>query len=75
MEKAIKQVIKLDGRKEDFDSKKIFMSIWMAARNVGGRDETLARVLRNQVLRILKGKYTNGEAIKTSESGNYRLFS
>lgn len=69
MEKAIKQVIKLDGRKEDFDSKKIFMSIWMAARNVGGRDETLARVLRNQVLRILKGKYTNGEAIKTSEIG------
>jgi ribonucleoside-diphosphate reductase alpha chain len=67
--KKVKQVIKVGGNLEDFSENKIFQSIYLAAQNVGGKDETIAVRLKEEVVSILSGKYPNGEAIKTSEIG------
>lgn len=66
----LKKVIKLNGTSEDFRIDKISESIFMAAQNVGGSDKGLSILLGNQVVKILKSKYKNGEAITTSEIGN-----
>jgi len=66
----VKTVIKINGANEDFQVGKITESIFMAAQNVGGSDKNLSLVLGSQVVKILKSKYKNGEAITTSEIGN-----
>lgn len=66
---GLKQVIKLDGRKEEFDPFKISESIRKAAQKVGGRDKDLAYKLGSEVCQIIKEKYPNSEVIKTSEIG------
>ncbi len=65
----IKKVIKISGEYEDFDKNKIFQSIYLAARNVGGKDETIARSLQEEVITILDSKYPKAEVVKTSEIG------
>ncbi len=69
MKQPAKYVIKASGINEPFDGEKIFRSIFLAARNVGGKDEKTALSLRNEVLTVLKEKYAVGENIKTSEIG------
>ena len=69
MDNTVKQVVKLKGVKESFDSEKVILSIWKAAQKVGGKDEKLAYVLGSEVLEILETRYPNGEAIKTAEIG------
>ena len=67
--KLLKQVIKASGAYQNFDEEKIYNSIWVAAENVGGKDEKTALLLKEEVVRILSQKYPNGEYIKTSEIG------
>src|SRR4030042_2518505 len=66
----LKKVAKLDGSQEEFKPEKISSSIFMAAQNVGGTDKSLSVVLANQVLKLLKVKFTNGETVSTAEIGN-----
>ena len=63
------KVIKLSGKKENFLPEKIASSIWLAAKKVGGKDKNLSDTLGEQVMVVIKTKYPNGEAIKTSEVG------
>jgi transcriptional regulator NrdR family protein len=65
----VKQVIKASGVFEEFKSDKIYRSIWLAAQNVGGKDENIAVTLKEEVLELLSQKFPNGEMIKTSEIG------
>ena len=67
--KLVKQVIKASGVFEEFNSEKIYRSIWLAAQKVGGKDENIAVSLKKEVLTKLSEKYPNGETIKTSEIG------
>jgi len=65
----IRCVIKLSGRKESFNPIKVAESIWMAARNVGGKDKDLAHTLSRQVTFLLVKNYENGGKIKSYEIG------
>lgn len=65
----IKQVLKADGRTEDFHPQKITNSIWLAAKKVGGKDRKLPKILGVEVTEVLSKKYPNGETIVTSEIG------
>jgi len=67
----VKKVIKLSGHKEYYDPEKITNSIWLAAQKVGGKDKGLAITLGGEVTRTLEEKYPNGEAILTSEIGEF----
>ena len=67
--KKTKQVIKANGNFQEFDTEKIYKSIWLAAQNVGGKDDKTAVLLKNEVVAVLTEKYPNGEYIKTSEIG------
>lgn len=67
---SLKKVSKTSGSKEGFDSQKVFESIWLAAQSVGGKDKSLAQVLKNEVISILNEKYVDGEIILTSEVGD-----
>jgi len=64
-----KQVLKVDGTKEAFLSKKIVQSVWFAAQNVGGKDKKLAETIGFGITKKLEKKYPNGEVISTSEIG------
>jgi ribonucleoside-diphosphate reductase alpha chain len=64
-----KQVIKVSGAKENFDSEKIYKSIWLAAQSVGGKNTGLAKFLKGEVVGILGEKYPNGEFVATTEIG------
>lgn len=66
---TVRRVHKLDGSIEDFNPEKISESIWKAARNVGGKDKSLAWLLGKEVLDILVEKHSNGRKIKTVEIG------
>lgn len=66
---VVKQVVKAGGNFEEFNPDKIFKSICFAAQNVGGKDETIAFSLKEEVVSIITRKYPNGEIIKTSEIG------
>lgn len=66
---AIKYVIKINGNKELFNSRKIANSIFYAAQNVGGKDSQLATTLKDKVLSYIQEKFSNGEEIKTSFIG------
>lgn len=66
---VLKQVIKLDGSKQKFDTQKITESIWYAAKTVGGKDKKQAHILSGKVITILKKTYLNGKAVLTSEIG------
>jgi ribonucleoside-diphosphate reductase alpha chain len=66
---SVKQVIKVSGKEEYFDKEKIFRSIWLAAQSVGGKNRSLAKYLRGEVIGILREKYPNGESIATTEIG------
>jgi ribonucleoside-diphosphate reductase alpha chain len=65
----VKRVIKASGVFEEFNPDKIFRSILLAAQKVGGKDESIAVTLKEEVLESLSFKYPNGELIKTSEIG------
>ena len=60
-----KKVIKLDGRKEDFNIEKIANSVWFAASNVGGNDRKLPKILAEEVCVSLETR-SNGEKEITS---------
>lgn len=62
-------VVKLSGVTQEFSPVKIINSIWMAAKKVGGKDENLARILGNEVVTVLRGRYPDGETITTAEIG------
>lgn len=64
-----KLIVKASGKREPFSSQKIFQSIFAAAQSVGGTDQTLSRVLKNEVVYVLRNRYTNGETVTTSEVG------
>ena len=64
-----KQVVKLKGSLEKFESTKISNSIWLAAKKVGGKDRRLSETLGEKVLVVLQTKYPNGGTIKTSVIG------
>jgi len=64
-----KQVMKLNGRREDFVPQKMSDSIWLAAKKVGGKDKNLSDNLGEQVMVVIQTKYPDGETIKTSEVG------
>ncbi len=63
------RVLKIDGREQEFSTKKINESIWQAAKIVGGKNKKQSLVLGNKVVILLKKKYSNGKAIQTSEIG------
>ena len=70
MEKLkIKEVIKLNGQKQNFDPQKIANSIWYAAQKVGGKDKKLSQVLKDEVVFLLYKKYPNRKVIETSKIG------
>ena len=69
MKQLTKQVVKAGGNYEEFQPEKIFRSIFLAAQNVGGKDEKIALSLKEEVVLTLSKKYPNGESIKTSEIG------
>lgn len=54
---AIKNIVKRDGRVEDFDLKKIEDAIFQAAESVGGKDRNLAHALALKVLESLQKKF------------------
>lgn len=64
-----KIVLKASGSQEKFFAQKIFTSIFAAAQSVGGTDQLLAKTLKNEVVYILKNRFTNGELVATSEIG------
>ena len=66
---VLKQVVKIDGSKQKFNTQKITESIWYAAKTVGGKDKKQSFVLSEKVITILKKTYINGEAVPTSEIG------
>jgi len=66
----LKSVIKLGGQIEVFQTEKVNKSIFMAAQNVGGRDEELAKKLGIQVIELLKEKFGSRESVTTAEIGN-----
>jgi len=65
----ITKVIKLDGRKQNFDSQKITNSIWFAAQKVGGKNRKLSVSLKDEVILLLSKKFPNKKVIKTSKIG------
>lgn len=69
VKQLVKQVVKVGGYFEEFSEEKIFRSICFAAQNVGGKDETIALGLKEEVVLTLSERYPNGEIIKTSEIG------
>jgi len=70
MEKLkIKKVIKLDGRNQNFDSRKIANSIWYAAQKVGGKNKKLSISLKDEVITLLHKKYPDKKIIETSKIG------
>jgi len=70
MSKRIKkQVVKLDGRQQDFDFQKIVASVFNSAQSVGGKDKKLAEEISGEVVEKLNIKYPNGELIKSNEIG------
>jgi ribonucleoside-diphosphate reductase alpha chain len=66
---AVKEVVKLSGERESFDLGKIVESIWIAAKNIGGKDKDLAVKLADQVEGALNEKYSDGECVQTREIG------
>src|SRR4030066_1029097 len=69
LDSSKRQVLKLDGRLEEFLPEKIAQSIWKAAQKVGGKDKKLSIILGERVLVVIKTKYKDGLTIKTSEIG------
>lgn len=69
MEQKSKFVEKISGEREEFSPEKIIKSVWLAAQNVGGKDQTLATVIGSEVVESLRVRYPNGEVIKTAEIG------
>lgn len=65
----VSKVIKLNGTEQDFSENKISESIWLAVKNVGGKDKKLAFSLGKQVIVHLNGKKPNGEQVATYEIG------
>lgn len=63
------KVIKVSGRSGIYNPQKISQSIWLAAKKVGGKDRELSKALGEKVLVVLRTRYPNGEAIKTSQIG------
>ncbi|KKS98897.1 MAG: Ribonucleoside-diphosphate reductase [Candidatus Woesebacteria bacterium GW2011_GWB1_43_14] len=63
--------MKESGEKEPFDPGKLFVGIWKAALDVGGKDKKLAKKLGLQVLTLVNKHYPNGEAIPTFEIGEF----
>ncbi len=66
-----KNVVKIDGSKQEFLPEKIFTSIWMAAESVGGTDKDKAHSLKTQVLELMEEKYPNGVHVYTTEIGEF----
>ena len=62
-------VVKADGREEQFKPEKISRSIWFAAQNVGGKDEKLPPILAKEVINLLERKINGDRKISTSLIG------
>lgn len=65
----IKRVIKIDGSIENFSLDKVAKSIWLAAKSVGGSNETLSQILAEEVAVYLETKLNGRKEITTNEIG------
>lgn len=63
------QVIKQDGRREDYNPEKIKKSIWLAMSKTGSKDKRLAFETGEDVSKIFEDKLKNEENVSTMEIG------
>lgn len=69
MSNIFSTVIKVSGRKENFDPAKITSSIWCSAKEVGGTDKNLSRRITKDVVELLIKRFGNKKEIISTDIG------
>ncbi len=62
--------MKVDGSREAYDEAKVIDAIFLAAQDVGGTDETLAKSLGRGVTQYLEEQFGRAEEISTRDIGD-----
>ncbi|MFH1726788.1 MAG: adenosylcobalamin-dependent ribonucleoside-diphosphate reductase [Pseudomonadota bacterium] len=67
---SLKTVIKRNNSKQNFKKDKLENAIWTAARNVGGKDQELAKKLTETVCEYLAKIYPHNKELTSSDIGS-----